>query len=45
MGFASELTTIGLGEVFQNVVEVASDTERHGDVDAPGLLVDGLTAG
>jgi predicted Zn-dependent protease len=32
-----------LDEVFRNILDLASDTDRHGYVDAPGMLVDGLT--
>ncbi len=33
-----------LREVFRAVVELASDTDRHGYIDAPGIVVDGFTA-
>jgi PmbA protein len=34
-----------LVEVLNKVVEVASDTDRHGHVDAPAVVVDGFTVG
>jgi PmbA protein len=33
-----------LGDVFSRLVDLASDTDRHGRVDASGLLVDGFVA-
>jgi len=35
-----ELTT-----VLNSLVEVASDTDRHGHIDAPGMILDGFEVG
>ena len=34
-----------LGVALEQVVEIASDTDREGHIDAPGLVVDGLQVG
>ena len=42
-GVMPELTVVGdLTCVLASVVDLASDTDRHEHIDAPGMLVDGF---
>jgi PmbA protein len=43
-GWLPEMKLQGdLTEVLTRIVDLASDTDRHGHIDAPGMLVDGLS--